>query len=352
MKQTPTHAMIAAACGVNVSTVSRALNGNPVIPEATREKIRAKAEEMGWKINPLVAAYMSHLRSSRKIRYRANLAYIATRPHARRVHDMPGYHVEHFLGAQAQAAGLGYGLEPIWFHEWEGSGEKLSRLLRNRGIPGLILYGTSVTKELYGNFDWASFTTAAWGAQSPDFTLHLTSAHHHQDMRQALERIRSYGYRKIALMLFESQDELSQHSLYASFLYEKAFDKSGTHYEYLRLSETNSPVARKKRAREWLEKHKPDIIIGEQIVWELLEEMGWQVPGKIGFVSMCWSSGWPHIGGIDQRAEMIGCNTVDLVVDQLVRNERGLTSNPKLILSEGVWMDGPSCPELQKRAAA
>lgn len=352
MKQAPTHAMIAAACGVNVSTVSRALNGNPVIPEATRQKIRAKAEEMGWKTNPLVAAYMSHLRSSRQVRYRANLAYIATRENARKVSDMPGYHVEQFQGCHAQAASLGYGLEPIWFYEWEGSGIKLSRLLRNRGIPGLILYGTSVSEARYGNFDWASFSAAAWGVQSPDFTLHLASAHHHQDMRLALERIRACGYRKIALMLFESQDELSQHSLYASFLYEKAFDKSGTRYEFLRLSETISPLARKKRAREWLEKHSPDVVIGEQIVWEVLEEMGWKVPEKIGFVSMCWSSGWPYIGGIDQRAEMIGRNTVDMVVDQLVRNERGLPGNPKLILSEGVWMDGRSCPRLKKPANA
>lgn len=344
--------MIAAACGVNVSTVSRALNGNPVIPEETRKRICAKAEEMGWKTNPLVSAYMSHLRASRGIGYRANLAYIATRQSARRISDLPGYHVEHYQGCRAQAAALGYGLEPIWFHEWGGAGDKLSRVLRNRGIPGLILYGISVTKDLYGSFDWASFSAAIWGAASPDYPLHLTSAHHHDDMRRALARIRSYGYRKIALMLFESQDELSQHALYAAFLYEKAFDKSGTRYEYLRLPETNSPVARKKRAREWLEKHQPDIVIGEQIVWELLEEMNWKVPAHIGFVSMCWSSGWAHIGGIDQRAEMIGRNTVDLVVDQLVRNERGLPSSPKLILSEGIWIDGVSCPKLQNCDAA
>lgn len=344
MKSSPTHAMIAAACGVNVSTVSRSLNGNPVIPEATREKIRAKAEEMGWRVNPLVSAYMSHLRTSRKARYRANLAYVVSSSTARKLEDLPGYHLEHFQGCQEQAQGLGYELEPIWFREWEGSGAKLSRLLRNRGIPGAIFHGISVSQPTHEDFDWASFATAAWGAASLDYPLHLSSAHHYHDMSLALSKIREYGYSKIALMLFEMQDELSEHAFYASFLYEKAFERAGLRYDYLRLSENISIKSRKKLAREWLRKREVDLVIGEQIVWELLEEMDLRVPEQVGFVSMCWSSGWPHIGGVDQQAGVIGRNTVDLVVDQLVRNERGLPSNPKLLYNGGVWVDGPSCP--------
>jgi DNA-binding LacI/PurR family transcriptional regulator len=345
MKSTPTHAMIAAACGVNVSTVSRALNDNPVIPEPTRRKIRAKAEEMGWKVNPLVSVYMAHLRSSRKVRYRANIAYVIPFPHVQKLDQLPGYHLEQYQGCQQQAQGLGYGLEPIWYAEWEGSGKRLSALLRSRGIPGVILYGISVTDDIYHDFDWAGFSVAAWGgATSRDFQLHHSSPHLHYDMSLALCKIREYGYRKIALMLFEMQDELSSHAFYASYLYEKTFDQAGLSYQYLKLSERDSVQARKKLAREWLGKHEIDLVIGEQIVWELLDEMNLKVPQDIGFVSMCWSSGWPHIGGVDQQAGIIGRNTVDLVVDQLVRNERGMPENPKLLYNGGLWMDGPSCP--------
>jgi LacI family transcriptional regulator len=328
-----------------VSTVSRALNNNPLISESTRKRVRAKAEEMGWKANPLVSIYMAHLRSSREIPYRMNLAYLAPYPQARKIKDLPGYHVEHFNGCRAQAAELGYGLEPIWYEEWGGVGTKLSRLLKNRGIPGIILHGLSAVRQSYENFDWSSFAVAAWGAASPDYPLHLSSPHHPYDMRLALSRIREYGYKRIALMLFETQDELSEHGFYASFLYEKTFDGSGVQYHYLRLPDTISPKRRKKLAREWLEKHQPDLVIGEQIIWELLGEMEWKIPGRIGYVSVCWSPGWTQIGGVDQRAEAIGRNTVDLVVGQLVRNERGLPGSPKLLLSEGRWVDGQSCPD-------
>ncbi len=42
---------IAAACGVSVATVSKALNGAPDIGEETRRRIREKAEELGYMIN-------------------------------------------------------------------------------------------------------------------------------------------------------------------------------------------------------------------------------------------------------------------------------------------------------------
>ncbi|MFV0413718.1 MAG: LacI family DNA-binding transcriptional regulator, partial [Oscillospiraceae bacterium] len=39
---------IAAQCGVSVATVSKALNNQSDISEATRERIRAAAEKLGY----------------------------------------------------------------------------------------------------------------------------------------------------------------------------------------------------------------------------------------------------------------------------------------------------------------
>jgi LacI family transcriptional regulator len=51
----PTLATIAAASGFSVSTVSRALQGNPALPAATVRKIRAAARAVGYRPNPLVS---------------------------------------------------------------------------------------------------------------------------------------------------------------------------------------------------------------------------------------------------------------------------------------------------------
>ncbi len=47
---------IAAACGVSVATVSKALNGAPDIGEETRRRIRRKAEELGYTTNAAARA--------------------------------------------------------------------------------------------------------------------------------------------------------------------------------------------------------------------------------------------------------------------------------------------------------
>ena len=48
---------IAKRLNISASTVSRALNGNPVISESTRKKIRETADEMGYRPNTLAASF-------------------------------------------------------------------------------------------------------------------------------------------------------------------------------------------------------------------------------------------------------------------------------------------------------
>ena len=50
---------VAAAAGVSVMTVSLALRRAPSIPAATRERVVAAAEQLGYRRNPLVAALMA-----------------------------------------------------------------------------------------------------------------------------------------------------------------------------------------------------------------------------------------------------------------------------------------------------
>lgn len=55
----PTLKDVAAAAGVSISTASRALAGNPVIAERTRERVRRCAEELNYRPNPQARALRS-----------------------------------------------------------------------------------------------------------------------------------------------------------------------------------------------------------------------------------------------------------------------------------------------------
>lgn len=77
MKRRPTIKDVAEKCGVHHTTVSRALRDHPSIPAATRVKIKAAADELGYQSDP----FLSSLSSRRKNAHApgsaiANLAWI------------------------------------------------------------------------------------------------------------------------------------------------------------------------------------------------------------------------------------------------------------------------------------
>ena len=63
---------VAQAAGVSVMTVSLALRHAPSIPVATRERVLAAAEKLGYRRNPLVSVLMAGLRGRQRVgRYAA-----------------------------------------------------------------------------------------------------------------------------------------------------------------------------------------------------------------------------------------------------------------------------------------
>lgn len=74
------------------------------------------------------------------------------------------------------------------------------------------------------------------------------------------------------------------------------------------------------------------------IAW--LEEAGWGVPDDIGFVSLEYYPEHGDLAGVDQKSLTIGSAAVELVVEQLYHNERGVPETPKVVLIEGRWHPG------------
>ena len=81
MKPVPRMQDVANAAGYSRATVSMALRNDPVIPEATRARIRAVAEQLGYRASPLVAALMSLQRRRRpSTRDTTAIAFLTSHP--------------------------------------------------------------------------------------------------------------------------------------------------------------------------------------------------------------------------------------------------------------------------------
>lgn len=127
--------MIAEKAGTTVATVSMALRHHKRISPATRQRIQRLADEMGYQVNPAVAALMTHVRRSRPVETKETLAVIHTFPTREDWRsNEPTRRI--VVGIETRGRQLGYRTEMFWHNEPGMSPERLAEILRARGIRG------------------------------------------------------------------------------------------------------------------------------------------------------------------------------------------------------------------------
>ena len=116
---------VAVACGYTVNTVSRALRGDPRLPESTREKIREAAVRMGYIRNSLA----STLRSGRS----GNIAVI--------VNDVHNLHFCNMLTVMdSELRQAGYNIMVLCMGLNEELGEHLIRSAISQSVDGILYF--------------------------------------------------------------------------------------------------------------------------------------------------------------------------------------------------------------------
>ncbi|WP_162525159.1 LacI family DNA-binding transcriptional regulator [Rariglobus hedericola] len=341
----PTTREIADACECSQSTVSNALRNDPRISLATRERIQKIATEMGWRANPLAAAFMAHLRSTKAPRYQANLAFIVSHPHSARAEDLPAHQYDNFLGARERAEQAGYVLEPVWVCEPGVNSGNLARMLQSRGIHGLLIPGmiNPSTSAVFERFSWENFSSVALGSGLAQSPLHRVAFNYNKSVPMALHRLFEMGYRRIAVIVSTAYDQKVNHGWLYPLYYEQ-MQPWGRQWIKLCVFSGTDNTEDRRHVRSWIEQERPDVILGEYLAWHVIHDMGWRIPDDIAFATFDCSSEHPEIGGIYQCHDVIGAMAVDLLTTQLTQNERGLSPMPKLLQIEGNWRDGESVP--------
>jgi hypothetical protein len=94
--------------------------------------------------------------------------------------------------------------------------------------------------------------------------------------------------------------------------------------------------------KRWVEMWKPQVVISTfRKVYAMLLELGYSIPGDIGYVSLSTKTG-SDISGIDQQTESISQTGVRLL-DQLICNrELGIPDHQQIIETNGDWVEGHS----------
>ncbi len=337
---------IARRLKVSKVTVSLGLRGSRRISEEMRAKIARVADELGYKPNPMVSALMVSLRAKRRTGSSYNLCFLTafpTRDGWRSIPVFPRYHA----GARARAAELGYGLEEHWMGEAAHSGARMSTILETRGIPGVLIAPLPEHGHRLG-LDWSRFSTVALGWSFNEVPTHHIANSGFHSINTALAACRDRGFTRIGFAIPQIVDDKTEHiwlSTYLGFL--------ARHPKLKKLAPLVIDEFEREPFLAWHERQRPEVIVTTHVpILAWLKQAGVRVPQDVAYVYLDYTPERGDFAGINQQPEKVGAAAVDLLVEQINQNRRGIPETPKSVLIEGVWRDGPTCPRAAITASA
>jgi LacI family transcriptional regulator len=322
---------VAAAVGVSIMTVSRALRGHPSIPAKTQERVRRAAARLGYRPDPAVSQLMTRLRASRVIAPET-IAWLVAGTTRSAWKNVPANRAIH-RGATLRAARLGYRLEEFWLNEPGMSSARVSDILQSRGIRGVLvapLPQSDGTLELA----WDKFAAATCGYSLRRPNLHRACSHQFHAMQVAWEALRARGYLRIGLALSLQGDARVDGMWRAGFLLPQSQAPVAQRVPILMTAEWTAAAV-----QAWFTRHEPDAVIASLETLDFLRAIGREAPRDFGFV------GFNHedsgsAASINHHMPELGAAAVDLVVEQLHTHQFGLPAVPKVVMVECEWHDG------------
>ncbi|HWA85015.1 MAG TPA: LacI family DNA-binding transcriptional regulator [Opitutus sp.] len=330
---------VARKAGVHRTTVSLSLRNHPRIPAPTRDRIRAIATELGYRINPLVSALMQSRRTGKPVKHAA-LAFVTNYP--TRYGWKPEYHdrPDFFPGAVERAQDFGYKLEHFWLAEPGMTPRRFCDMLSARSINGLIV-GRLPPGQNALALEWNRFSCVALGMTLRSPILHHVTENHYDTVWQSMERCRERGYRRVGIVFPDGNDSprVGHRWLGAYFTQQLNFPARD------RVPICSEQPTDEEHFRAWFLKHKPDAILvnNARLLLEWLGHLGRSAPRHVGVVSLEHRRNFEGTGMYYDPAK-IGALAVEMLIGFMHRNETGVPSVQHEVLLTGEWRDSGMLP--------
>ena len=349
MKQRVTLRDIAEKAGVTRMAASLALRGKKGVSEATRDAVMKVAEQLGYQPDPELSKMLSHIRRNSPAEMKSCLALITS---GRTAHDWKRYVTErkYVEGARARAREYGYRLEEFWLNEPGMTEERLSEIIWNRGIEGVVIAPLQV--KLTGNHDERlirldynlfSVVEISETVEWPDLDRSISDQY--TAMIKALEELTKLNYRCIGLVLEEALDLRVNGKWTAAYLQTQIRGGPAKLPPPLIL-----PTVDQKAFDKWFDRYKPDVIVSvDRFGLQFLRKRGLSIPGDVGYATLDLDGDAdevPELSGIDQNSRMVGAAAIDLLVVAIHRSQRGIPEQPLRLEIEGAWKPGKSTQRL------
>jgi LacI family transcriptional regulator len=330
---------LARLAELSPSAVSLALRDSPKISAATKKRVRALADKIGYRVDAKLVAIMSHLRKPRAVRQQACFGVISfydtaqpweSSRHLQRIH----------AGMSTRAAELGYRLEPLWLRAPGMTYRRIRGILDARGIEGLLCFGgPELDQEFPAELDHYAIVTLGLSIRTP---LHRITSHFYNDTVNALARVHKLGYRRPGLVLGTYEEARSAHAHSAAYLgWCEHVLGPGHALPVLRLNEVEQ-----QPLLAWFRRHDPDVLIFVHLsdmlprLRTVFREQGLRVPGQLGVAVLSHVVAGTGFSGLQQNQQLMGAWSVELLAARIANRDFGIPVNPRIEMVEGEWIEG------------
>jgi DNA-binding LacI/PurR family transcriptional regulator len=333
---------VAAMVGVSHVTVSLALRDDPRISAERRAEIRAAAERLGYRPDPMLSSLSAYRHGRRPVEIRSTIAWLNQWPDPRQLRRLQEFDA-YWRGAHEYAAPLGYRLEEFVMDPTL-TPARLQQILLARSVRGILIPPHATGFSLPG-FDWEQFSIVRFGASVKEPRAHIVTSDQKNCAVMAYERMWARGYRRIAYVSAPRFDVNTGGNFRAGFLSAQEIHVPlRQHFAPVLLSEdgTETDVRLLKAV---LRKARIDgVLTSLPMLPELLQRAGYAVPNAVGAATLSLLDG--HFdAGVDQNSYEIGRVAMATLAGLIQQNERGIPRYCRRILVEGRWVDGSSLPE-------
>jgi DNA-binding LacI/PurR family transcriptional regulator len=327
--QRPTMRVIAAAAGVTHATVSMALRNHPGISLKTRQKVRRVANKLGYRPDPEVAKLMHHLRMKHKPMFKSTIAAVTTLSQEKEA----AYAAALREGAQRAAESLGYGFSVFRVEAGTKRDTSLQRILRSRGVEGVLLLPMKEAVALGRYLDWSQFAivAATYGVLAPDF--HRVVPDQFGNTLLICRQLAKLGSRRIGLVMRRGTDLVVDHRFSAAVMWQNTM--GGTDFVRAFIYDQDY----RDGLKSWFVAERPDgLIVGTEAEAQGIEKELELLPSSKVRIAVTERPGPTLFSGIEQRSAEIGAAAAAQLHGLIQRGEKGIPAVPGVMMIKGHWV--------------